>query len=71
MTKKCPRCSCTEFIVTAHVTQTWRVDKDGDFINTVTECDEVTHKPDDADVWVCADCGFDAAGEKFNVKETD
>lgn len=28
----CPKCGNTTFIATAHVTQTWLVDEDGDFI---------------------------------------
>lgn len=66
-TKKCPKCGSTEFIVTAHVTQSWRVDANGDFLNSVTECDEVTHKPDDDDIWSCATCKFEAAGREFNI----
>ena len=29
----CPKCCNTTFIATAHVTQTWLVDEDGDFID--------------------------------------
>ena len=65
--KRCPKCGADEFIVTAHVTQTWRVDADGNFLNCVSECEEVTHKPDDADLWNCTACGHSAAGRDFNV----
>lgn len=68
ITKICPACQSTEFIVTAHVTQTWRVDGDGDFLNAVSECDEVTHRPDSDDVWTCAACGRSGAGREFEVE---
>lgn len=38
----CPKCGNTTFIATAHVTQTWLVDEDGDFIEAKSDCDEVT-----------------------------
>ena len=34
----CPKCGNTTFITTAHVTQTWLVDEDGDFIETKSDC---------------------------------
>lgn len=45
----CPKCGNTTFIATAHVTQTWLVDEDGDFIEAKSDCDEVTHAPDAED----------------------
>ncbi len=65
--KRCPKCGGQEFLVTAHVTQGWKVDEDGAFIECTNECEEVTHTPDDDDVWVCAKCGHDAAGSEFNI----
>lgn len=56
----CPQCGGTEFTTVAHVTQTWKVDAYGNFIETVTECDEVTHDPDDGNAWFCAECGSEA-----------
>ena len=38
----CPKCGNTTFIATAHVTQTWLVDEDGDFIEAKSDCDEFT-----------------------------
>ena len=60
---KCPLCGNTSFHVTAHVTQTWEVDEEGDFVEEVTSCDEITHKPDDDDIWNCAnpDCSWSGA----------
>lgn len=69
--KKCPNCGSEEFFVTAHVTQDWLVDKHGGFMKTENECVDVLHQPKDDDVWQCADCGYDAAGEKFEVEEEE
>lgn len=65
--KKCPNCGSEEFFVTAHVTQDWLVDKHGEFMQVENECVEVTHQPKDDDIWQCADCGYDATGEKFEA----
>lgn len=69
--KRCPKCGGTKFNVTYHVTQTVQVDGDGSFIKELTSCDEVTHKADDGDLWTCADCGYEAPGNEFNVKGGD
>lgn len=65
--KRCPICGGTTFLVTAHVTQGWEVDGDGNFLKCTNECEEVTHTPDDDDMWVCSQCGHDAAGRDFNI----
>lgn len=67
--KRCPKCGCDEFFVSAHVVQDWKVNSDGDHLKTVTECVEVTHAPDDDDIWTCFKCSYSAAGSEFNVKE--
>lgn len=64
--KVCPYCGCQRFYVTAHVTQDWIVDGNGTFEKCTTDCGEITHKPDDEDLWQCVDCGYDAAGAEFN-----
>lgn len=69
--KRCPKCGCKRFYVTAHVTQDWIVDEYGDFIEVIEDCVEVTHFPDDMDFWTCADCGHEDRGSEFNVKEND
>lgn len=70
MAKKiCPKCGGSKFLVTAHVTQDWIVDEDGDFLKCVNDCVEVTHRPDDDDIWQCDACGFDGTGSEFNEKE--
>lgn len=65
--KRCPKCGAMSFYVTAHVAQDWVVDENGDWIRTEDDCVEVTHFPNDDDVWDCANCGFSAAGKEFNV----
>ncbi len=53
----CPYCGGRKFAVTAHVTQDWIVDENGDWEETTNDCVEVTHHPDDNDVWCCDKCG--------------
>ena len=67
--KRCPRCGAQAFCVTAHVTQDWVVDAHGDFIQSLNDCLEVTHFPDDDDIWDCNNCGYSAAGRVFNTEE--
>lgn len=67
--KRCPQCGHTEFLVTAHVTQDWRVDENGDYIDMALDCVDVTHWPNDEDIWECAKCGYSDSGKMFNVKE--
>lgn len=65
---RCPKCGATEFSATAHVTQDWTLDEYGAFVEAENECTEVTHYPDDSDIWVCKTCGFDGAGSEFLQK---
>ena len=67
--KRCPKCGAEIFYVTAHVTQDWKVNRFGDFVEIVDDCIEVTHYPDDADIWGCANCNYEDKGDKFNVEE--
>lgn len=67
--KRCPECGCTEFYVIAHVTQGWKVDEDGNFCDVTVDYIDVTHRPDDTDIWECAECGYEDRGEEFNVTE--
>lgn len=66
--KACPKCGCDEFIVSAHVVQDWKVDSEGNFIEVIDDCSEVTHSPDNDDVWSCANCGYNASGKDFEVQ---
>lgn len=63
--KKCPKCGNKTFIVGAHVVQLWKVDENGEYIQTVEECDCVAHHPDNEDMWQCAECGYEDSGDKF------
>ena len=49
--------------------QDWLVDCNGDYIKTVEDCIEVAHFPDDNDIWSCKQCGYEAEGNEFNIKE--
>ena len=69
--KRCPKCGAMSFVVTAHVTQDWVVDENGDFINCEDDCVEVTHFPDDTDFWTCNNCGHYDIGTAFNVQEKE
>ena len=66
--KKCPKCGGIRFVVTAHVTQDWIMDG-GEYDETIDSCVEVTHYPTDDDMWCCFQCGYEADGYVFNVKE--
>lgn len=68
--KKCPRCGGTRFDVTAHVTQDWVVDENGNFMRELDTCSAVLHMPDDDDLWECHECGYEASGREFNVVKT-
>ena len=63
---KCPLCGGTSFLVTAHVTQTWEVDGEGYFQEEISSCDQITHSPDDDDIWTCAnkDCFWSGSGKE-------
>lgn len=71
--KKCPKCGNTEFIITPHVTQSWLVDGNGNYLETVTECEEVTYTPDDDDIWTCAnkECNWNGSGRACNSNFED
>ena len=51
---RCPACGAESFEVTAHVTQDWKIDCNGTFLESLNECVEVTHYPDENDIWDCA-----------------
>ena len=65
--KICPKCGGKQFDVSAHVVQNWVVDENGAFLECTNACTEVTHEPDDQDMWTCTTCRFSDAGEKFNT----
>lgn len=65
MAKVCPKCGSKSFLVLAHVTQEWLVDGAGDYLHCTEERVEVTHKPDEQDVWTCFNCCHEAEGSKL------
>ncbi len=56
------------FGTTIHVTQTVLVASNGEFVEELTSCDEVTHGPDPRNIWTCATCGAQA---EFREDEAD
>lgn len=54
-----------QFIATAHVTQDWIVNEEGDFLDLFSEDGNgtVTHYPDRHDLYQCADCNTEAIHE--------
>ena len=69
--KRCPKCGCETFYVTAHVTQAWKVDRNGGYLETMDDCIEVTHFAYDMDFWSCTNCDYEDRGSVFNVKEDE
>ena len=67
--KRCPECGGKQFTVTAHVVEEWLVDENGCCDQVIESCIDVAHYPDDGDLWTCFECGYEAPGYKFNVKE--
>ena len=62
---RCPKCGGKTFAATAHVTQDWELDEKGAFAKCLNDCLEVTHWPDQDDIWDCQTCGYSAAGREF------
>lgn len=69
--KRCPKCNGQRFLITQHVTQTVLVDENESYIETVSDCDEITHRADDEDLWQCEKCGYEATGNLFNVNSEE
>ena len=65
---QCPKCGGKSFTAIAHVTQEWMIDGNGNFVESISACIDVTHKPDDEDLWECLDCGYATAGSEFRDK---
>jgi len=64
---KCPQCGGDIFSATAHVAQSWMIDEDGSFMELISDCTDVIHRPGLDDVWECLGCEYKDAGEKFLV----
>ena len=63
-TLRCPKdpVQHTEFEVTAHVTENWRVDHKGNFMEKIDGEAQVVHRPSwsSGDLFVCASCYTEA-----------
>lgn len=53
----------TEFETTAHVMELWKVDSEGNFIETL-ETLQTDHEPSPDNDWACAICGATAKVER-------
>ena len=74
----CPNHCGSDFNVTAHVTQDWEVDAEGNFKKALNQCVEVTHGPQEDDCWECSRCGMEAEAircvimeHNFKIPESD
>jgi len=57
MTMKCPNNNNhNEFLTSAHVMEEWKVDANGDWIETI-ECIQTVHEPNEDNTWECWVCG--------------
>lgn len=69
--KKCPNCGHDVFYTTAHVVELWKVDNNGNHLETI-DCLETAYYPDDDDdVWWCEKCGYEASGYEFEAEDDD
>ena len=64
MKKICPVCGGKEFVTTAHVTQDWKVNGKGEWLETVTDFVQIDHGPDPDNIWTCCRCEAEAVDEK-------
>lgn len=53
-----------EFITVAHVTQDWKVDERGNWLETIHQGIETTHGPNPGNTWTCVECGEEAIIEE-------
>lgn len=65
MKLSCKNCGGKDgFVSTAHITEEWLCDEDGHFVEVMPTDNEVTHEPDEYDLWTCHGCGDDVKPEK-------
>lgn len=48
-----------DFITTAHVMEDWKVDKHGNWLDTLKTL-QIDHGPDPDNIWTCFVCGAEA-----------
>lgn len=51
------------FEVTAHVAETWKVDRRGNFLEVLEPATDVVHSPDSQDLYTCCTCGVEATND--------
>jgi hypothetical protein len=49
-----------EFITVAHVMQDWKVDENGEWLETIDPSVQTSHNPNSDNIWTCAVCGVEA-----------
>lgn len=58
------------FSVTAHVSELWEVDENGDYVEVITTLDTV-HRPNSTDQFMCIECDSEAIAEEiYETPET-
>lgn len=67
--KECPICGSKHFLITVHVSETWIVDKNGIYEATHSKCNGIDSLPTNNDIWQCFECGYEAEGNKFEIRE--
>jgi len=61
MEAKCPNnIQHKEFVTTAYEMHGWKVDKNGNYIETKEECVQVVSGPQKENIWTCSICGAEA-----------
>jgi hypothetical protein len=48
------------FETVAHVMQLWMVNEDGEHVETLNDCCQVSFSPDPGNMWTCTECGAEA-----------
>ena len=71
MQKKCPKCGHNRFLAHGHAVQLWKMDENGEFLNTVNDCVDVAHYPSDDDIWTCDKCGYEGEGRTFDYEDEE
>lgn len=66
---KCPKCGFDEFLSTVVVEQTWKVDSNGEWLETVEDYTATIRDVEEIDFLECAKCGFQGSLEEFKKAE--
>lgn len=52
------------FYTTAHMSETWKVDEEGNWLETTDDPGEIVARPDPGNTWQCTVCGAAAKVEE-------